>query len=693
MRNVHRSVLHTVCAAVLSVGFATSASAQTSEDNSTSFQVERFEPMPAQGINVLNLATSDVVPHSKPTGGLFMHYVNDPLVQRDASNEEEEVVAELISGQFKAELWAGIGFMDWLDIGLVLPIVLAQSGDELSTLFDTPQQQVEGLALSDLRLVPKAQLMNADDFMGFGLAIVPTLILPTGDSDTFNSDGKVKFEPRLVADWRHEMGYLATVNLAYLFRPETFAQNYVSNDVLRWGVGGYVPFPEDMIEGMGVVGTLFGDIQLAQNRSVDDFEERLKDGTGSPVEWDLGLQYDLPYNLVANLGGGTGLSRGVGAPKFRIFASIGYTPRAVDTDGDGYYDNEDGCPLDPEDFDQFEDADGCPDLDNDQDGILDTDDQCPNNPEDIDGFEDEDGCPDTDNDQDTIPDVEDDCPNEPGPVERNGCPENDRDGDGILDEVDKCPDDPEDKDGFEDEDGCPDLDNDKDGLLDPEDKCPNEPEDKDGFQDGDGCPDPDNDGDGILDVDDKCPLQPETVNGVEDEDGCPEDVKVRVTTTKIEILEKVFFDTAKATIKKRSFGLLNDVAAVLQQNKQITKIRIEGHTDDRGSDKYNQDLSERRAASVRTYLIEQGVDEGRLESKGYGESTPIADNKTSAGRDQNRRVEFTIIEIDGKATSTDEVKIEKKETVIESKDGKTETKVEEEAKPANDAKATDSKTE
>ena len=124
--------------------------------------------------------------------------------------------------------------------------------------------------------------------------------------------------------------------------------------------------------------------------------------------------------------------------------------------------------------------------DRDGDGVGDDRDQCPDEPEDFDGFQDDDGCPDPDNDKDGVLDVDDRCPNIPGPAP-DGCPRanasNDRDGDGIPDNVDKCPDAPEDKDGFEDADGCPDPDNDKDGILDVNDKCPNNPGRK-----PDGCP-------------------------------------------------------------------------------------------------------------------------------------------------------------------------------------------------------------
>ena len=166
--------------------------------------------------------------------------------------------------------------------------------------------------------------------------------------------------------------------------------------------------------------------------------------------------------------------------------------------------------------------------------------------------------------------------------------------------MDKCPDDPEDKDGFEDADGCPDPDNDKDGILDVDDLCPNDPEDKDGFEDKDGCPDPDNDKDRILDVNDKCPNEPETYNGVEDEDGCPDKGRVIVKRGKIEILDKIYFETDKADIKPVSFPLLDAIAATIKGNPQLQLLEIQGHADERGNDDYNLDLTDRRAASVRT---------------------------------------------------------------------------------------------
>jgi outer membrane protein OmpA-like peptidoglycan-associated protein len=345
-----------------------------------------------------------------------------------------------------------------------------------------------------------------------------------------------------------------------------------------------------------------------------------------PGEAIAGLKLYLARNSFLTFGGGVGfLPDKVASPDIRAFLGIVFEPNIGDRDGDGIKDDVDACPDDPEDRDGFEDEDGCPDPDNDRDGIPDVDDECPNDPEDKDGFEDEDGCP-----------------------EGNKF---DRDGDGILDDVDQCPDDPEDKDGFQDADGCPDPDNDGDGILDVDDLCPNDPEDVDGFEDTDGCPEPDNDKDRILDGDDACPRidgqtieeTAETYNGVDDEDGCPDRGRVIVTDTKIEILDKIFFEFNSDVIKRQSFPILDAIVATMQGNPDIRLVEIQGHTDERGSDAYNLDLSDRRAASVRRYLTEHGVEAGRLQSQGYGESQPIDPKHSEAAWAKNRRVEFLIL--------------------------------------------------
>lgn len=214
----------------------------------------------------------------------------------------------------------------------------------------------------------------------------------------------------------------------------------------------------------------------------------------------------------------------------------------------------------------------------------------------------------------------------------------DRDGDGIDDDKDTCPDDPEDKDGFDDQDGCPDLDNDGDGFADKKDRCPNEA----GPKENQGCPDTDRDGDGVVDRLDNCPDEA----GPADNAGCVKKQLVRLQAEKIEILDKVFFKTGQDVIENKSFPLLDNVAEVLNKHPEIAHIRVEGHTDNTGSDATNRDLSDRRAKAVVKYLTNKGVAADRVVGQGYGPERPVADNGTDEGRAANRRVEFVIVHDD-----------------------------------------------
>jgi outer membrane protein OmpA-like peptidoglycan-associated protein len=123
--------------------------------------------------------------------------------------------------------------------------------------------------------------------------------------------------------------------------------------------------------------------------------------------------------------------------------------------------------------------------------------------------------------------------------------------------------------------------------------------------------------------------------------------RVEVTKEKIVILDKIFFEFEKAVIKAESYTLLNEVARIIIDNPQVGRVEVAGHTDNRGSDAYNMQLSQSRAESVAEYLASKGVDRARIIGKGYGETRPLSTNKTSSGRDQNRRVEFILIDSDG----------------------------------------------
>ena len=187
-------------------------------------------------------------------------------------------------------------------------------------------------------------------------------------------------------------------------------------------------------------------------------------------------------------------------------------------------------------------------------------------------------------------------------------------------------------------------DRDHDGVPDDRDKCPDVAEDRDGVQDDDGCPEEDSDHDGVPDDEDKCPTQKETINGYKDDDGCPDEgpAQVIIEGGHISILKNVNFETGSARIDRDSYSILNQVALVLRAHPEIKRIRIEGHTDEVGTREYNMDLSRRRAAAVREYLISRHVKPDRLTSEGYGPDRPLARGRDEASRAKNRRVEFVV---------------------------------------------------
>jgi OOP family OmpA-OmpF porin len=210
-------------------------------------------------------------------------------------------------------------------------------------------------------------------------------------------------------------------------------------------------------------------------------------------------------------------------------------------------------------------------------------------------------------------------------------PNPDRDDDGFLNERDDCPDTP----GVS-PDGCPPRDSDKDGFVDTEDACPYE-----AGVEPDGCPIRDKDKDGIPDGVDKCIDRPETDNGFEDEDGCPDEIPVDLIefTGTIEGIE---FELNSAEIRDVSKPILDRAIKVLKDYPDI-RIEVVGHTDNQGTPEYNEKLSKDRAEAVRQYLIEGGIDEARLESRGAGETEPRAPNDTPEGQAKNRRTDFVIL--------------------------------------------------
>jgi OOP family OmpA-OmpF porin len=211
----------------------------------------------------------------------------------------------------------------------------------------------------------------------------------------------------------------------------------------------------------------------------------------------------------------------------------------------------------------------------------------------------------------------------------------DSDGDGVPDSRDLCPGTPIGT--LVDENGCPkqmpvtDADSDGDGVPDSIDQCPGTPPGV--VVDGTGCP-IDEDGDGVPNAQDKCPHTPRGLKV--DENGCA------IEAQTIVILKGVQFEFDKADLTADARQVLDGVAAGMQSQPTM-QVEIGGHTDSLGTAAYNLTLSQRRADSVRDYLISRGVDGARMKAEGYGKYQPIAENETEDGRAKNRRVEFKIV--------------------------------------------------
>jgi outer membrane protein OmpA-like peptidoglycan-associated protein len=219
----------------------------------------------------------------------------------------------------------------------------------------------------------------------------------------------------------------------------------------------------------------------------------------------------------------------------------------------------------------------------------------------------------------------------------------DTDNDGIPDDIDACPTEAEDHKGSDPNDGCPALpDRDGDGIPDQYDRCPDTPEDFDGIDDGDGCPEDDFDQDGVPDTVDHCPKEPGKPSPDPNKHGCPQFISMDGTV--IRINQQVHFKTGSAQILPDSFPMLQEIAELLKANPAIKRMSVEGHTDNRGGADLNRRLSQARSESVMKWLVQRGVEEGRLEAHGYGPDRPIADNETDTGRAANRRVEFKIVD-------------------------------------------------
>lgn len=505
-------------------------------------------------------------------------------------DRDGEELSAIIENQLFVHVGGSLVLWERLRLGVSMPLLAYQSG-EGGTVAGTTFEASEDAAPGDLRLAADVRLVGKYR-SPFSLAAGAAVFAPTGEQAAFAGDGEVRVLPRLLLGGDiGNLVYAAKLGVLYRANDAGFNGSPQGTEAVVAAALGY---RND--DGKLVIGPeLFGSTVVT---SGDAFFSR----RSTPFELLFGAHYKVADAWRLGAGIGPGLTRGFGSPQFRGVLSLEWAPEPA----------KEPLRLRPEPTDR------------DQDGILDKDDACPDEPG-----------------------VRSDDP------KKHGCPlPGDRDNDGIVDADDACPDEA----GIESDDpekhGCPRRDKDKDTVFDEDDACVDVP----GIRTTDpltnGCPLPkDTDKDGIIDPDDACPESPGPRDSDPKKNGCP---AARVEQGQIKILERVEFENNSAKLRPESDKILQAVLTVMTEHPELTKLSVEGHTDNRGAAGHNLDLSRRRAVSVMKWLTDKGIAKTRLTSKGFGMTKPIDSNDSDDGRQNNRRVEFHILEKDGKPLADSE---------------------------------------
>lgn len=440
----------------------------------------------------------------------------------------------------------------------------------------------QGVGLGDVGLDAKLGILDREK-AALGLALSTRVTLPTATVTNALGSPNTGWEIDAIVD--RKLGKaLVALNVGVRGGPKTELENVSLDDFLVARLaGGYA-----LSDNAGVALELAGEKSLTAG---------FDNPAGLPMEWMASGYGYVTKSLVVRGGVGTGLTSGIGSPDFRVAVGLGIEPRVdaatADRDRDGIVDGSDTCPTKPEDVDSFQDDDGCPELDNDQDTVVDVSDTCPNDPEDRDSVKDADGCPE--------PEVAvkvrlvDATTSQPLGVGRVVVKGASAESSGGPVEV------------FE--------------LLP-----------------------------GAYEVAGSAVNYKPATMAVEVKEGATVDVKltpeaetkITVSRERIDLREEVNFDLNTADIQARSFPLLEQVAKVMTTYPEILLLRVEGHTDNRGDEAYNLDLSQRRADAVKTWLVAKGVSADRLVAKGLGESKPLDPADNDAAWAKNRRVDVFI---------------------------------------------------
>lgn len=567
---VSNKTLLTIGAIAICVVSASPAFAQ----NAPGFALNRYQPS-ERGSDWFVTESLDLRGSGRLAIGGVFDWAHKPLAIYD---ENGDYVVAPVKNQVYLHAGAALTLANRLRLAVHMPFLVSNFGTP-GVVDGVVYRTREKPAIGDLRLGVDVRLFG-EYGSAFTTALGIQLHVPTGNRDSYASDGKARLVPRwMTAGDIGAFTYATLVALDGRFQSNNFGGTAFGSELDLAASAGVRVANKKVVLGP----------EIWTSTVVSDSGDGFFAKKATPVQLIFGGHARLA-DFIVGAGFGPGLTRGIGAPDYRLLGSLTYYPEFVEKQ-----------PPPP---------------------------------------------PPTDRDGDGIADAIDACPDTPGPQsddpKKNGCPPPpDRDKDGIIDDQDACPDDPGVASDNPKKNGCP-KDRDDDGIIDDQDACPDEFGEKTQDPATNGCPKPkDTDGDGIIDDKDACVSEPGPANDDPKKHGCP---KVVVVAGEVKIMERIEFDTAKATIRPESEGILKAVAETLTKHSEIKRIQIQGHTDNRGNKAMNKALSEKRAASVKKWLVAAGVDDKRLESKGFGQEQPIDSNDTDQGRQNNRRVQFIIVE-------------------------------------------------
>nr|QAT78162.1 TraB [Sorangiineae bacterium] len=339
------------------------------------FDAQIFRPSAAPR-DLVMVQKSEVVGHLSPVFGIYTDIALDPLTLL-AINQGKTIDA--VGARLQVTGLASVGFYDWFDVGLAIPFVAWQTSDNLRSL--GTEGEIAPQALGDIRLSTKVALpyfnRKAKIKEGFGMAVAGNINLPTGNQNAFTSDGVVTGGATLIADYRFNFGLIVSANTGVWFRPEYQFAGAKVGDMANWGAAAEMYVVQRW--GWSVLGGVYGHVSLT------DFPDS---PAQVPAEALLAMRWQWKSGFTLTVGGNFGANCGFGAPVFRAFAGLAWTPSSSreqeevnrlkqkdsnDPDHDGLIEKADKCPDEPGTPQNF----GCPDQDKDKDGIVDRDDQCP----------------------------------------------------------------------------------------------------------------------------------------------------------------------------------------------------------------------------------------------------------------------------------------------------------------------------